>query len=219
MRSRTLRRRWSRAAAPLVALTLAACGPRTGAGGDGTAGEGMPTSADQTAPPAAAPDGAASGLSGNGPSANVLAASAPAEVELGRDPATVAVALSPEANQRLLALAGEPGRVRLVVEGLTQLRAGVHYQVYLNLPAGAEPQPGGPHFLGHIAVVAAPGSPGEGSRSFDISGVVEALRRQGLWNEGEMRVTFVPAQPREELDAAPGSGPFFRVRRIAIVER
>jgi hypothetical protein len=200
-------------------LTLAGCDPRTGAGGDGTAGEGIPTSADQTAPPAAAPGGTANGPSGNGPSAGVLAASAPAQVELGRDPVTVAVPLSPEANQRLLALAGEPGRVRLIIEGLTQLRPGVHYQVYLNLPAGAEAQPGGPQFLGHVAVVAAPGSPGEGSRSFDIAGVVGALRRQGLWTEDGVRVTFVPAPPREELDAAPGSGPFFRLRRITIVER
>jgi hypothetical protein len=140
-------------------------------------------------------------------------------VELAREPATVVVPLSPQANQRLLTLAGEPGRLRLVIEGLTLLRPGVNYQVYLNLPAGSEPQPGGPHFLGHVALFAEPQQTGEVTRSFDITDQVQALRRQGQWTGSEVRVTFVPAAPREVLDAAPGSGPVFRFRRIAIVER
>lgn len=148
---------------------------------------------------------------------DVLTASPPAEVGLGQEPVTVEVPLTEAARERLLELASTPGRLRLVIEGLQLLRPGVHYQVYLSLPAGAKPDPLGPHFVGHVALFAEPGHEPM-SRSFDVSRNVQALRARGLWKD-EVRVTFVPAASPESLATAPGSGPFFRFRRVALVER
>lgn len=147
----------------------------------------------------------------------VLAASEPRQFELGGEPVTVDLPLSEDAERRLLAGAATPGRLRLAIEGLRLLRPGVHYQVYLNLPEGAKPDPAGPHFLGHLVLFAEPGETGEVTRTFDLAPAVQALRQRGEWT-GEVRVTFVPDAEALGEGAAAG-GPFFRFRRIAILER
>ncbi len=151
------------------------------------------------------------------PADEVLAASAAGPpMELGAEPMTVTLPLSESARSRMRATEG--AKLRLALEGVTMLRPGVTYQVYLDLPPGAATDASSPHFLGHLALFAEPGQ-NEMTRTFDIADKVDALRRAGAWDDDEVRVTLVPAASREELAKAPGSGPFFRLRRIAISGR
>lgn len=142
----------------------------------------------------------------------MLAASEATQVELGAEPVTVAVPLSAAARERVLEVA-EPGSLRLAIEGLELLRPGRAYEVYLNLPEGAAPDPKGPHFLGLVALYAPPGEGAETLRTFDLAPAAQALRQQGRWT-GDVRVTFVPAG--EEAAAA---GPYLRFRRLALHAR
>jgi hypothetical protein len=179
------RRRASAAAPPLLLLALAGCQP----------------------PPA----GGAAAPGGEVIEAKVLAASAETEIELGAEPVTVEVPLRPEDNQRVLAAAAEPGRLRLAIEGLRLLRPGRAYEVYLNLPEGAAPDPKGPHFLGLVALYAPTGDPAETTRSFDLAPAVQALRERDRW-PGEVKVTFVPTR-------ATATGTFLRFRRLVLYTR
>ncbi|HEX5761022.1 MAG TPA: hypothetical protein VF121_17675 [Thermoanaerobaculia bacterium] len=145
----------------------------------------------------------------------VLAATEAKPVELGAEPVTVEVPLRPEDNQRLLQAAAEPGRLLLAIEGLRLLGTGPAYEVYLDLPEGAAPDPEGPHFLGLVALFVPPGHPSEVTRSFDLSRAVQALRERGRWTE-ELRVTFVPADG--DKVAAP-AGPSLRFRRLVFHTR
>lgn len=155
------------------------------------------------------------------PAGEVLASSAAGPpMELGAEPMTVTVPLSESARSRMQGTEG--AKLRLALEGVTMLRPGVTYQVYLDLPPGsvalAAADASSPHFLGHLALFAEPGQ-NEMTRTFDIADKVDALRHAGAWDDDEVRVTLVPAASREELAKAPGSGPFFRLRRIAISGR
>ncbi len=160
-------------------------------------------------PPAA---GGAAAPGGEVNETKVLAASETTQVELGAEPVTVEVPLPAEAKERLLEVA-EPGRLRLAIEGLELLRPGVAYEVYLNLPEGAKPDPKGPHFLGLVALYAPPGRAPEAMRTFDLAPAARALRELGRWT-GELRVTFVPAG-----EAAAAAGPALRFRRLALHAR
>ena len=183
------RRRASIAAPSLLVLALAGCQPPAAGGAAAPGGEGSET--------------------------KVMAASEPAQIELGAEPVTVAVPLRPEDNERLLQAAAEPGRLRLAIEGLRLVRPGRAYEVYLNLPEGAAPDPKGPHFLGLVALYAPAGDPAETTRSFDLAPAVQALRERGRW-PGEVKVTFVPT--REDKVAA-AAGPFLRFRRLVLHTR
>ncbi|HEX9668190.1 MAG TPA: tyrosinase family protein, partial [Thermoanaerobaculia bacterium] len=166
--------------------------------------EGPPTAAPEGPPPAAP---------------KTLAAGEPAQTKLGARRVSVKVALPPAANQRILTLAGpDPGRVRLVLEGVKLLRHGSHYEVYINLPEGATPDPKGPSFVGSVALFDHPEHAAETNRSFDVTDEVAALKAAGQWT-GELNVTFVPGHGEQALTATAGSGPFVSVRRVSIQER
>ncbi len=167
------------------------------------------TLCEEAGPPPAAPGAAP-------PPAAPLAQTPERTTNLGRSPVSVSLSVPPAANERM---AAPGGRVRLVVEDLQLLRPGVHYQVYLNLPEGARPDPKGPNFIGHVALFTEPEHSEPVDRSFDVTDEVQELRRRGEWS-GEVRVTFVPGHGEDVMAAAPGgAAPFLRFRRIALVER
>lgn len=167
--------------------------------------EGGPLTGEAGGPPPAAP--------------KTLASGAAAETKLGARRTSVKVALPQAASQRILTLAGpDPGRVRLLLEGVKLLRHGSHYEVYLNLPAGATPDPKSPNFVGTVALFDHPEHAVETSRSFDVTDEVAALKAAGQWT-GELDVTFVPGHGEQALTATAGSGPFVSVRKVSIQER
>ncbi len=114
--------------------------------------------------------------------AKVLAATGGAETRLGKAPVQVKVDLPAAVGQHMRPFAAappKPGHLRLVVEGITVLRPGAVYQVYLNLPAGQKPDPAGPAFLGDISIFADPDHSAPITRSFDLASKAKALGAQG----------------------------------------
>ncbi|HEX5761021.1 MAG TPA: tyrosinase family protein [Thermoanaerobaculia bacterium] len=153
------------------------------------------------------------------PAPKTLASGEAAETRLGARRTSVKVALPQAVNQRILTLAGpDPGRVRLVLEGVKLLRHGPLYEVYLNLPAGATPDPKSPNYVGTVALFDHPEHARELTRSFDVTDEVAKLKAAGQWT-GELNVTFVPGEAEQALTAAAGSGPFVSVRKVLIQEQ
>lgn len=192
----------------MVVVALAPCRPAAKNAPEGEAA--APASAASGEPGQPADDGEAPGT--------VLVSSSGPSIELGGEARSVELPMSTVSWQRLRELASTTERLRLALEGVKLLHPGVTYQVYLGLPAGTEPQPDGPHFVGHLALYAEPAETGEVVRTFEISKQVASLGSAGAPPSGPLRVTFVPTASREEMNAA-GGGPFFRLRRIVVLER
>lgn len=123
------------------------------------------------------------------------------KVALGDQPVTVGVDLGTEAKAALTAPAG--GQTYLLsIEGIAYTKQpGVHYEIYLNLPAGTgEPDPESVYYVGNLSFFALRPSGGSGSHAthadvkqvFDVTEVVRNLRAKNLWNEDRLSVTFVP---------------------------
>jgi hypothetical protein len=152
--------------------------------------------------PACGPGTAANGtsaMSADSPGIEVLARR-DLDVPLDKERASVTVDLPamPE---------GKPAgkRLGLYLDGMDLGRGG-YYEVYANLPPGAEPRPEGPHYLGTLSSF---GPKGGGSRvGYDLSRLMSA----GGWS-GKLTLTFV----RKGLvgKAAPaGAG---RITRVTVV--
>jgi hypothetical protein len=143
---------------------------------------------------------------------------------LGEAPVAVKVPVTKPTNDRLLTLAAEEvptggtGRVWLVVEGLKRLRPGAFYQVYLNLPAGQQPDPKGPHFVGNIGLFGSDhhGQSAESDRAFDITDEVKELREKNLWKD-QLDLTFVRGNP-EEARAGQAVEAFVSFRSVKVIE-
>jgi hypothetical protein len=135
-----------------------------------------------------------------------LAATEPREIRLGNAPTTVRLAVPSGAVP-------STGSVWLVVEGLKQLRKGVFYQVYLNLPEGQAPDPKGPHFVGNISLYGMGQESGEGAdQTFDVTDELRELRS----SPDELRVTFVRGNPGR--DASPADE-LISFRRVLLEQR
>jgi hypothetical protein len=145
----------------------------------------------------------------------VLTASPDAETRLGSSPVTLTLPSPPE--ERVAAVAEQGGHLRLVIEGIQVLHPGAVYQVYLNLPPGKAPDPGGPYFVGNLSLYTEPGQTPDITRTYDVTEQVKALRRTGEW-KGPVRLTFV----RERLGQEPSASvppAFLRFTRVSVVAR
>ncbi|MGH3794116.1 MAG: tyrosinase family protein [Pseudonocardiaceae bacterium] len=101
-----------------------------------------------------------------------------------------------------LAAQGDPGRLRLNIEGIQAPKApGVVYEVHLNLPPDADPATDDTWFVGQISFFGSghhePGEkpdadPAGLNHTFDITGLVHMLRAQGRWDPRQATVTFIP---------------------------
>ena len=113
----------------------------------------------------------------------------------------------------------EAGRLRLVIEGLTLVRPGAYYHVYLNLPEGRMPDPEGRYFVGNVALFGEvrTDDPG-GDRSFDVTDQVAWLREQGEWL-GRVELTFVRGNPQPPSAEKVAPEEFVRFRRVALIRR
>jgi Common central domain of tyrosinase len=124
------------------------------------------------------------------------------KVEVGHQPVTTEIALSPEAPQLLAALdtpdTGEAGRTVLRLDGIVAYGPTGNYEVYLNNPGADRDTHGSvPHFVGLFSSFGANHAHGGGephglSASYDITDLVAYLRANGEWDESKVQVTFVP---------------------------
>ncbi len=121
-------------------------------------------------------------------------------VVLGQQPTTVKVSLGTEAKEALNSAAAGDKTYVLSIEGITYPKQpGVHWEVFLNLPASAasEPDIEGGHFVGNLSFFArkphgshaAHAEPDK--QTYDITELVRNLRARNLWNEDQLSVTFV----------------------------
>ena len=114
-------------------------------------------------------------------------------------------------------------KLSLYLEGVEWGRTGTFFEVYANLPAGAEPKPEGVNYLGTLSPQSPQGGDGT-SVGFDVTNVVRTLEAAGEWN-GQMTLTFVrrnrlppPGQEKPELrPRIPEAPAVTRVRRVRIV--
>lgn len=142
------------------------------------------------------------------------------DVTLNQPRTTVTVAMPAALREA----AGNAGRkLGLYLEGVEWGRMGSFFEVYANLPPGAEPKPEGVRYLGTLSSY----GPKDGAGTtvgYDITGLVHALEAEGTWN-GQMTLTFVrrgllppPGQEKPELrPRIPESPAVTRVRRVKIV--
>jgi hypothetical protein len=153
--------------------------------------------------------------------AQELAATPERAVTLGSAPVKVSVPIPAGSRQRMggLAEAGQPEKLRLVIEGLELVDHGGVYDVYMNLPQGQKPDPKGPHFVGHLALFGHAGHGQESSRSFDITDDLRRIQQRGAW-DGQINLTFVLSDgdtPGTGAEAAPAQ--LIRFRQVSIITR
>jgi tyrosinase len=120
-------------------------------------------------------------------------------------------------------VAGVPGgaatpRIHLNLENVTGETGATNYDVYLDLPEGADPEQHPELLAGVLAPFGVarsstrrdPHSGGSGlNAAFDITAVVSRLQASGSWDSSNVRVSFVPTIGDEE----PTS---LRVGRISV---
>jgi tyrosinase len=120
-----------------------------------------------------------------------------------------------------------PGRHTLVLEGIRFGRPGVYYEVYAGLPAGAQADPKGPHYVGNIAIFGQTAEGGaahaghagralqeDAKLAFDVEDLIGRLRgRQGF--TGDLKLDFVPKGL--EGVAQPEAVREVRVGRVKVV--
>jgi tyrosinase len=129
-------------------------------------------------------------------------------VSVGAAPADTSVALEPEAATRSFAAMGatEPGeevaRLYLALESVRGEAPSPLLEVYVNLPAGADPESHPDHHAGSLTLfglnVASAPDGGHGGNglgfTLDITELAQRLESQGNFDAGRLRVTLVPGE-------------------------
>ncbi len=151
----------------------------------------------------------------------------PQPVELDRPSVTISLPL-PEPAQAAItqAVATKNGRVLLNLVGIDyKQNPGAGYEIYLNLPAGAEGNRDSIHYAGVLhfftlkEAAQASGKPAE--VSFDITEQVRKLERTRRWSPRELRITFVrrgvvPPAGQQEQPPAPEAIPRFSAVELIV---
>ena len=144
-------------------------------------------------------------------------------LELGTGPTTTSFQIEapsgPAAELEDVGAEGGPA-VFLNVENVTGTHASTNYDVYLNLPEGADPAEHDDRRVGTLptfgierASTAEDEHGGSGlHRSFEITEVMRRLRDAGDWDPGSLRVTFVPRR-------APKDVPALTVGRVSLYSK
>lgn len=127
----------------------------------------------------------------------------------------------------------EPERLTLSIEGIKFGRPGVYYEVYANLPQGAQPDPKGPNYIGNLAVFgqledgqsAHAGHAGadkslksEAILAYEITKLIETLRgQQGF--KGNLELQFVPKGLESDRPGLESAGETREVRfeRVRVI--
>ncbi|HVF58409.1 MAG TPA: hypothetical protein VNJ70_01150 [Thermoanaerobaculia bacterium] len=165
----------------------------------------------------------ADALPGKGSEAQTEIAATAEPLALTGQPIEHSIPLDPEARGRIdRALTREDPRALVVrFEGIDWERSpGLHYEVYVNLPAGAKPDPEGPHFVGNLSFFG-PQS-GQKDQVEELSLVAplrELARRDPGTERTPLTLTLAPRGPvLVEGEPAPQLAvPKVSIRRVAVV--
>ena len=157
----------------------------------------------------------------------VLAEFAPSgRVALGAAPSTVEVPLKvappPPTKKTAAPTTTVPKRVIMTLDDIQFDKSpGMGYEVYLNLPAGQEPDIKSPSYVGTIHFFGLKHSRDESHEAqlqFDITNTVAALRQKNLW-QGQAKVTLVPRGPTPKEGPAPQPRGGATIGKVLITEQ
>ncbi|HLI56354.1 MAG TPA: tyrosinase family protein [Actinomycetota bacterium] len=155
-----------------------------------------------TADPPAGGSSPMSPVNGPAPSRRTLAVAPEGSYELTGRRSVVSVPLQAEARS-YMAEAADPAagkRVGLRIDDIQfdEPPKGP-YQVFLNLPEGTTPDYRSPYYVGNVTFFGHAHEPGArrrvGSHRFDVTRQVSELKAKGEWDDGQVKVTFVPSGP------------------------
>jgi tyrosinase len=150
-------------------------------------------------------------------------ATEPGGIELGAAPVSVPVTLS---QAEAAGTGGASGTTVLTLEGVRgEGVPGVLFEIYVNLPEGAQPDASSPYYVGNLSLFALqpwdsdPGHQHVATKRFNISRNVVALTAIDEWT-ADFDVTFIPYQFAAEADAATPaaavSGPWATIESVSV---
>ena len=145
-----------------------------------------------------------------------------APIILGDDSkhATIPTALPPASQLE----SARPPRIYLHIENLTSPRRAPAYDVYLGVPAGADPKAHPDKRAGRLstfglAEASASDGPNAGSgltQSLEVTRLVQRLREEPGWSESELGIAFVPVTRGEATLESAHRGNQVRVGRVSL---
>lgn len=149
-------------------------------------------------------------------------------VTLTGTPATASVSIQPASGPAAAAAsAAQPaGKTYLKIENVVSERSHAAYEVYVNLPEGADAEQYQEHYAGKISLFGVMQASrqteqhaGNGlAYSMDITKVVDRLKAKNAWDDRHLNVTFVPRRKGGTAEAAvPGHHPI-HVGRVSLYQ-
>ena len=139
--------------------------------------------------------------------------------------ATRSLAVQPPSGPAMRGAAGpSAGKTYLKIENVKSEKSHVTYEVYVNLPEGADPAEYKEHYAGAMPLFGVTQASRQTERhaanglafSLDITKLVKRLKEKNAWDDRNIRVTFVPRQTGGTVAAAvPGHDPI-QVGRISL---
>jgi tyrosinase len=139
--------------------------------------------------------------------------------------ATTSFAVSPPTGPAAILESASPRKMYLNFENVTGDGKAIVYAVYLNLPAGADPDNHQELFAGLLPMFGVEHAseptrqhPGGGLHyTLEVGDVIRTLQSKNAWDSGNVRITFVPESPRARLEAisVSASGPI-QVGRVSL---
>jgi hypothetical protein len=152
----------------------------------------------------------------------VLASRSAAESAVALGATTAKLALQPASTGALESTA-IPGSGPLVLsfDDIAYRRpVGVYYEVYVNKPPDAPPDPTSPYYVGNLALFAlghARDGISGGKAMLDVTAALARQRQLGLWSGGEIRVDLVP-QGAERTESTQ-QGPLATIGQVRLLGR
>jgi len=137
---------------------------------------------------------------------------------------TARVALNTPSGPAVVNEAAVSGPIYLNIENVTGSSTGDAYEVYLNLPPGADHHDYPELFAGTLPLFGlAEASRGSRGRSgnglhfaLDITQLVARLAAEGAWSPAEVRVTFAPTDTEAAGELPEAAGPPVQVGRVSV---
>jgi len=153
----------------------------------------------------------------------VLASQPATEGAISLTPRETTLRLQPASSEAAESIA-KPGTGPVVLSfaDISYRQAvGIYYEVYLNKPDSARPDPSGPYYAGNLAMFALGHAHGDqgvtgGQVALDVTQVLARQRELGLWSGGAVKVDLHPAEV--EPTEAQG-GPVASIGQVQLLGR
>lgn len=138
---------------------------------------------------------------------------------------TTSFAIQPATGPAVASATGPtPGKTYLKIENVVSQKSHVTYEVYVNLPEGADTATSKEHYVGAMPLfgVIRASRPSEHHAgnglgfSFDITELVNRLKAKNAWDDRNIKVTFLPRRTGGTAAAAVVGHDPIHVGRISL---